>query len=381
MNSSSGKTLRVAVVGCGQIADAHLQELRKVPAVEIAATCDVHRDLAMQAALRFGVPRYDDDLDTMLREVKPDVVHVATPAHTHSAVAQAALAAGAHVYVEKPFTVDAREATQVLQAARARGLHVCVGHDQLFDPAWLELRRLVAEHRIGDVRHVESVLGYPVAGQFGKAVQADPNHWVRRLPGGLFQNTISHPLYRITEFLADETPEIVGRWWSMPGRDFPSELLVHMRGRDVTGTLTFATTIASQRVTRVYGTRGTLEVDLDAQTVIRSAPPGLPGAFGKLEAPFRRRAEAARVLRRNVARFLRSEIHYFAGMKTLFERFCEAARDPSKPCPIAPSETLRVTRLMDDIFEQCRSAAAAAATPLVPAKSAELILMPVARAK
>jgi predicted dehydrogenase len=363
MNVSRSHVLRTAIVGCGQIADAHLQELRKISGVEVVATCDVHSDLAMRAALQFDVPLYFHDLDLMLKEVRPDVVHLATPAHTHAALAKKILAAGAHVYVEKPFTVDCLEAEQVCLAASSQQRVVCLGHDQLFDPNWLELLRRVANNEIGTVRHVESILGYPLSGQFGSVVLADAKHWVRQLPGGLFQNTISHPLYRMTEFLVDERPEITARWWNKPGFDVPTEMFVHLRGQDVTGTLTFSTTIAAQRITRVTGSLGTLEVDFDANSVIRSAPPRLPGAFGKIDAPWRRRREAVRSLRRNVRRFIRSDIHYFAGMKTLFERFHQSIRDQRLEWPVKRSEIIRVTRLMDEIFAQCRAQAAATVRP------------------
>lgn len=350
---STSPLTRVALLGCGQIADAHLQEIRKLRSVDLVAVCDVYPDLAWQAAARFNVPARYSDLRTMITEAQPNVVHITTPAHTHAALAEQVLELGCHVYIEKPMTLDAAEADRVVRAAQRHGRKLCLGHDQLFDPMWLELRRRVDSGEIGPVRHVESVLGYPISGAFGTQVTGDRNHWVHRLPGGLFQNTISHPLYRITDFLLDEHPEVHARWTRTDRFSFPTELFVTLRGKEVTGTLTFLSTIAHQRVTRVYGTKGYLEVDLDAQTIRRVGPPRLPGAFGKLDAPFRSWREAARNFRRNLWRFAAADIHYFAGMRTLFERFYAAIQEGT-PLPIEPAEMLRVTRLMDEIFEQCR---------------------------
>lgn len=353
MTLPGGPPLRVAILGCGQIADAHLQELAKIKSIKVVATCDTHLDLAMQAAERFDVPRYYNDLKAMLSAEQPDIVHIATPAHTHAVLAHEIMTSGAHVYIEKPITLDERELREVLATAQAQRRIVCPGHDQLFDPAWLALRKRVDAGEIGEVRHVESILGYAISGQFGSAVRADARHWVRRLPGGLFQNTISHPLYRITEFLTDERPVIVANWWNKPGFEFPTEMFVHLRGQTVTASLTFSTTIAAQRITRVYGTRGALEVDLDAQSVIRFAPPALPGAFGKIDGPWQRKRESARAFWRNIGRFMRSDIHYFAGMRTLFERFQDAVRNSDRPWPVSGQEMLRVTRVMDEIFALC----------------------------
>lgn len=350
--------LRIALVGCGQIADAHLQEIRKLASAQIVATCDSLRDLAMQAAARFDVPAYFEDLATMLREAQPDVVHIATPAHTHFDLARLCLQAGKHVYVEKPFTQTAFEAEALIAIASERGLRICVGHDQLFDPAWLALRERVARGEIGSVTHVESVLGYPISGQFGSQVAGDPGHWVRRLPGGLFQNTISHPLYRITEFLSDDEPEVVAIWSRRAPFDFPTELNVVLRGTTVTGILTFSSTIPAQRITRVYGTTGALEVDLDGQIVRAIGPSKAPGAFAKLVTPWKQWREAGRSLRGNIWRFARADIHYFAGLKGLCQRFYASILEGTS-APIASDEIVRVTRLMERIFDEarCRDAA------------------------
>jgi predicted dehydrogenase len=348
------KTTRVALVGCGQIADAHLQEIKKIPGAEAVAVCDRHRDLATQAAARFGVPGVYTDLGRMLAEARPDVLHVTTPPHTHAAVAKQALAAGVHVYVEKPFAPDADEADEILAAAEAAGRLVCVGHDQLFDPAWEEVRRLHARGDLGRVVHVDSIQGYHLDGPFGRALLDDPDHWVHRLPGGLFQNVISHAVYRITEFLSDDEPQVWATWFGAQGAaGMPTELRVLLQGRDVTATLVFSNTARpAQRVTRVLGTRGSVEVDLDARVVRRLRGPALPGAFGKLDVPFRQLRESMRHLARNAWQFVRGDLQYFAGMNTLFRRFYQAAAVGAAP-PIPYAEIRRVTAIMDAIFAAC----------------------------
>jgi len=202
------KRIKVGLVGCGQIADAHLQQIRRIPWADLIAVCDLEPLLARQAAERFEIAGQFTSLDQMIEQCRPDVVHITTPVESHRPLAKQLLNAGIHVYVEKPFTVDVDETRDVLDTARQQDRLVCLGHDQLFDPVWLECRRRIADGEIGDVQHVESVLAYPLHGPFGAQVIANPDHWVRRLPGGLFQNTISHPLYRITEFLDDVEPEL-----------------------------------------------------------------------------------------------------------------------------------------------------------------------------
>jgi predicted dehydrogenase len=349
------KALRVAIVGCGQIADAHLQEIAKIPTAVAVAVCDREMDLARQAAARFCIEQSFSDMGKLLQDVRPDVVHITTPPHTHAALAKQAIVAGAHVYVEKPFSIDAAEAREILSTGKQSGRLVCVGHDQLHDPAWEECRRLHRDGVLGEIVHVDSAQGYNLNGPFGKAFLNEPDHWIHRLPGGLFQNVMSHAMYRVTEFLLDETPDISATWYGHEaGKGLPTELRAMMRGSRTTAHLLFSSSARPvSRVARICGTRQSVEVDLDCGTVRRCRMLTMPGPFAKLQAPFRHFTEASRSLARGAWRFCRGEIQFFAGMRRLFTLFYDAIRE-GKESPISPAEILRVTRIMDRIFESCR---------------------------
>ena len=292
----------------------------------------------------------------MLTEARPDVVHVTTPPHSHAPLALQALAAGVHVYVEKPFTVTVAEADEVFAAADRHGRLVCVGHDHLFDPCWAELQAAVRRGELGRVVHIDSVMGYDLSGPFGRVLSGDPDHWVHRLPGGLFQNNISHAVYKVTDFLPDDRPEVWATWFGPPGR-LPTELRVMFRGADATANILFSSQARPvRRVAQVYGTRACVEVDLDGQTLRWTRPAGMPGPFGKIQRPWRHLAEAARSWGRNLWRFARSDLHYFAGMNRLFREFYRAVH-AGGPSPTPPRDVRRVTVIMDDVFEACRRAA------------------------
>jgi predicted dehydrogenase len=346
--------LKIALVGCGQIADAHLGEIRKISGAQLVGVCDRAEPLAHQAASRFGVPRTFTSIEEMSAAVHPDVVHITTPPQSHRAIAEAAFAAGAHVYIEKPFAIDAAEAQQIVVAAAAAGRKVCVGHDQLFDPVWLRCRQLQQEGKLGEIAHIESIQGYDLSGPFGAALAAEPDHWVHRLPGGLFQNVISHALYRITEFMTDQSPQIRAIWRDLRGGGFPTDLRVILWGKSVSANLVFTSQARPvQRMARIFGSRRIIEVDLEGQVIRHHPGDALPGALAKIQAPARQFVEAGRNLALSLERFARSDIHYFAGMRNLFERFYASIRENTPP-PIAADEIVRVTAIMDAIFAACR---------------------------
>jgi predicted dehydrogenase len=369
------RCLKVALIGCGQIADAHLQEIRRIRAASIVAVCDHHMDLARQAAARFGIDAAFDDAARMLVASQPDVVHITTPPHTHRSLALTCLAAGAHVYVEKPFTVDTAEAEEVVVAAEACGLRVCLGHDQLFDPAWQECRRRVSSGDVGEVVHVEAVQGYDLDGPFGRLLSHEPAHWVHRLPGGLFQNVMSHALARILDFMPGKGPAVFARRFTRRVDDsFPGELRVLLLGDTCSGVLTFSSTIRPiRRVTRVLGTRCALEVDLDARTITIDRTASLPGALSKAELTWQRFTQARRNFSTTIARLGRSDLHYFQGMHTLFERFYEAIATRGQT-PVSHSDAIRATQVMDAIFESFHHDATAAAPQPLPSVWAEATL-------
>jgi predicted dehydrogenase len=374
----SARKLKVALIGCGQIADAHLQEIGKISTAEVVAVCDNCADVAEQAAARFGVANTFTDLDRMLETVRPDVLHITTPPASHLPIAKKAMSAGAHVYVEKPVTVTASEADELFAASGDHNRLICAGHHHLFDPVWRECRSRQLDGEFGDIVHVESVLGYDLAGPFGSIVSTEPTHWVRKLPGGLFHNTFPQSIYLIAEFLSDEQPEVMASWFTAPGCDvpFPTELRLSLRGKTVTANVLFSCTARPvQNLVRLYGTRRTVEVDLEGWLIRQHRRPVLPGAFARIERPFRYLTDAARALRKNLWRFLRCDLQYFSGMNFLFREFYRAIVENGKP-PIPYREVRRVTAIMDTIFEKCRSADEKGVTPSSSANGCHQVVHP-----
>jgi len=205
--------LKIAIVGCGKVADQHVEAIYRIPDCEIVALCDREPLMARQLGERRGVSACFSDLKEMLHVVRPDVVHITTPPQGHYSLAAECLNAGSHVYVEKPFTITAGEAEALVQLAEDHGLRATVGHNYQFTLEMLEMRRLVKGGFLGGKPvHLESYWSYDLGDlRYASAFLSNRTHWVRQLPGQLFQNIISHGIAKLTEFLDDELVEIVAR--------------------------------------------------------------------------------------------------------------------------------------------------------------------------
>src|SRR5712691_12872864 len=124
--------LKVAIVGCGKIADVHASQIHRIKGCEIVGVCDREPLMARQLYERFPVKRYFTDLTELLSDARPDVVHITTPPESHFDIARVCLKRGCHVYVEKPFTLREEEAQQLVSLANEKELKLTAGHDNQF---------------------------------------------------------------------------------------------------------------------------------------------------------------------------------------------------------------------------------------------------------
>src|ERR1700722_17494573 len=156
--------LKVAIVGCGKIADSHASQIARIKGCEIVGACDQEPLMAQQLLKRFSNKKYFSDLKELLSETRPDVVHITTPPQSHYDIAKTCLEWGCHVYVEKPFTVNAPQAKALIGLAESKGLKITAGHDDQFRPATRRMRSLIHTGFLGEGPvHMESYYGYEIS--------------------------------------------------------------------------------------------------------------------------------------------------------------------------------------------------------------------------
>ncbi len=153
--------VRWGFVGCGAVAHEVAEDFTLVSDAVIAGVTARHEDSAQRFAARFSVPRVHPDLESLLADPDIDIIYIATPHHLHHQHALAALRAGKPVVCEKPFTVDARQAREVIEAARRQQLFCMEAMWMRFFPLLREIRARAESGEFGTLRLLRADFGYP----------------------------------------------------------------------------------------------------------------------------------------------------------------------------------------------------------------------------
>ena len=305
--------LKIAIIGCGKVADQHVEAIHRIPGCEIVALCDREALMAKQLGQRFGIAKCFSDLKQMLETVSPDIVHITTPPTSHFSLAKQCLESGSHVYLEKPFTVTASETESLIELAQQRGLNITVGHNYQFTLEMLEMRRLVKAGFLGGKPiHLESYWSYDLGDlRYASAFLGNRNHWVRQLPGQLFHNIISHGIAKLAEFLDDELTEIVAtahqseQLGSLGAQEVLDELRVMIRDKSgTTASFCFSTQIKGLNQLRVYGPSGSVTADIITGSLVRNKSRSYKSYLTYFVPPLKNAREYFRNARVNMANFL-----------------------------------------------------------------------------
>ncbi|MEH7302304.1 Gfo/Idh/MocA family protein [Neobacillus drentensis] len=152
--------LRVAVIGCGSIAQhRHLPEYKANKHVELVAVCDINEERALEVAEKFGAKAYTS-YEELLNAGGVDAVSVCTPNYLHAPISIAALQAGVHVLCEKPMATSKQEAEAMIAAAKESGNKLMIAHNQRFVPSHQKARKLIESGEIGRIYSFRTAFGH-----------------------------------------------------------------------------------------------------------------------------------------------------------------------------------------------------------------------------
>ncbi|MDJ1485637.1 Gfo/Idh/MocA family oxidoreductase [Cytophagaceae bacterium YF14B1] len=177
------KKLRVGLIGTGWYGKSDLFRLIQVAPVEVVGLCDVDKHLLAEAATMVSerqqskkAPAQYGDYRKLLSDQKPDIVLVGTPDHWHALQAIEAMKAGAHVYVQKPISVDVIEGEAMVAAARKYKRVVQVGTQRKSTPHLIEAKKnIVDAGLLGKISHVEMCCYYHMRNNGNPPTQTVPD--------------------------------------------------------------------------------------------------------------------------------------------------------------------------------------------------------------
>jgi predicted dehydrogenase len=167
----AGESVRWGILATGGIAAAFAADLVDLPDAELVAVASRSQESAKAFAERFAIPRAYGDWASLAADEDVDVVYVATPHSAHRAAAGLCLEAGRNVLCEKAFTLNAREAQELVTLARERGSFLMEAMWMYCNPLVRRLKALVDDGAIGEVRTLQA--------DFGLAGPFPPSHRLR----------------------------------------------------------------------------------------------------------------------------------------------------------------------------------------------------------
>ena len=210
--------LRVALVGCGLISEAHIRAYEHyLERARITICCDLDLEKATQRAKTIAGARAVSSLDAVLADPDVDAIEICTPHHLHSDIAIAAARAGKHILCQKPLAKTLAECDAMIAAAQAAGVVLYYGETNRTMPAAEAMKQAVDAGRIGRLTGVQATYAHWQGGKYlSTAWRYDPQiaGGGQLLDGGIhYIDLMLHlggPIQSVTCFTTRFRPELGG---------------------------------------------------------------------------------------------------------------------------------------------------------------------------
>ncbi len=276
-------------------------------------------------------------LDALLESLRPDVVHIVTPPHTHAALGKSAVDAGCHTYIEKPFAPTVAEARDLLSRATTRGVVICAGHQLLYEAPARRLRELLPA--LGTINHIESYFSF-------RPVRRTPDGRLPLRSDLQLLDILPHPVYLLLSVLERAGSGPI----ELAATEIGAGGTIHalLRRGATTGVLTV--TLEGRPVEsylRVVGSNGSVCADFVRSTVQRHIGPGTSG-IDKLLAPYQLAWQLGTGTTAALGRRVLKRQRYYPGLTELFSAFYDAARGENEP-PMSDDSIVQSVRVWEEV--------------------------------
>jgi predicted dehydrogenase len=255
------ESIRLGVLGTGQMAQTMVAAVRHVPGVEVVAIASRDLARAQSVAASLGIARHHGSTEALLADAAIDAVYIANENRFHAEATIAALGAGKAVLCEKPFASTVAEGEAVREAARQSGRLFMEAVTTPFLPAVAQALGVAASGAIGTLRHFAADFGYPTTPQTHAAA------W--RADGGVLLDRAIYPITLARLALGPIRDAQVQIVRNAEGLDTDAALLLEHDEGKVSLLAASLTTLLANTMT-LAGARGSVVVDaplLAAETV------------------------------------------------------------------------------------------------------------------
>lgn len=146
------KKIRAGIIGGGFVAQPHVEAVRRLGNVDIAAIAGSSQESADRAAASMSIEKAYGDYRKMIDEENLDTVHILTPNSTHFQMAKYAMERGLNIVCEKPLAMETAEAIELVELSRAKGLCNTISHNMRYYPMVKQAREMCKAGELGDIR-------------------------------------------------------------------------------------------------------------------------------------------------------------------------------------------------------------------------------------
>ena len=247
------QTIRWGILGTGNIAHQFARGLAVLPDAELVAVGSRSQDTADAFGEEFGVPRRHSTYEALATDPEVDAVYVSTPHTFHKDNSLLCLEAGKAVLCEKPFTINTREAEQVIGFARAQGRFLMEAMWTRFLPAMVRVRALLAEQAIGEPRMLQADFG------FRATIDPQSRLFNPRLGGGALLDVGVYPVSLASMVFGTPERSTGLAHLGETGVDEQGAMVLMYRGGQL-ATLSTAIRTNTPHEALILGTRGSLRI-------------------------------------------------------------------------------------------------------------------------
>lgn len=264
-------TIKVGIVGCGNISNAYFKGSKEFDILEIVGVADIDPERARTKAEEHGVKAYGS-VDELLADPQIQIVVNLTTPQSHAPVSLAAIAAGKHVHEEKPFALRREDGVKILEAAKAKGVLVGCAPDTFLGGGIQTSRKLIDD----------GVIGTPIAATAFMAVHGheswhpNPEFYYQKGGGPMFDMgpyyltalvNLLGPITRVTGSTRTSFPQRTITSQPQYGKKIDVEVTTHLAGvvdfaSGAIGTIIMSFDVWSHSLPliEIYGSEGTMRV-------------------------------------------------------------------------------------------------------------------------